>query len=73
MEWEHHKAENIMGFRDNAYRSLMTGTMSADASHDMARGDGRFHGKLPQDQVMRGKPAPCRLPSVMSLVGSSLH
>lgn len=28
MEWEHHKAENIMGFRDNAYRSLMTGTMS---------------------------------------------
>jgi len=28
MEWEHHKAEDIMGFRDNAYRSLMTGTMS---------------------------------------------
>ncbi|MDB5523012.1 MAG: flavin-binding monooxygenase-like family protein [Rhizobium sp.] len=28
MEWEHHKGENIMGFRDNAYRSLMTGTMS---------------------------------------------
>lgn len=28
MEWEHHKAENIMGFRDNAYRSLMTGTLS---------------------------------------------
>jgi trimethylamine monooxygenase len=28
MEWEHHKAENIMGFRDNGYRSLMTGTMS---------------------------------------------
>ena len=28
MEWEHHKAENIMGFRDNAYRSLMTGTMA---------------------------------------------
>ena len=28
MEWEHHKAENIMGFRNNAYRSLMTGTMS---------------------------------------------
>ncbi len=28
MEWEHHKHENIMGFRDNAYRSLMTGTMS---------------------------------------------
>ena len=27
MEWEHHKHENIMGFRDNAYRSLMTGTM----------------------------------------------
>jgi trimethylamine monooxygenase len=27
MAWEHHKAENIMGFRDNAYRSLMTGTM----------------------------------------------
>ena len=28
MEWEHHKVENIMAFRDNAYRSLMTGTMS---------------------------------------------
>ena len=28
MEWEHHKMENIMGFRNNAYRSLMTGTMS---------------------------------------------
>ena len=28
MEWEHHKHEDIMGFRDNAYRSLMTGTMS---------------------------------------------
>jgi len=28
MEWEHHKAENIMGFRNNSYRSLMTGTMS---------------------------------------------
>ena len=27
MEWEHHKHENIMGFRDNAYRSLMTGNM----------------------------------------------
>ena len=28
MEWEHHKVEDIMGFRDNAYRSLMTGTMA---------------------------------------------
>jgi trimethylamine monooxygenase len=28
MEWEHHKMENIMGFRNNAYRSLMTNTMS---------------------------------------------
>ncbi|NEK16166.1 NAD(P)-binding domain-containing protein [Rhizobium leguminosarum] len=28
MEWEHHKAHNIMGFRDHAYRSLMTGNMS---------------------------------------------
>ena len=28
MEWEHHKAEDIMGFRNNAYRSLMTGNMS---------------------------------------------
>lgn len=28
MEWEHHKHENIMGFRDNSYPSLMTGTMS---------------------------------------------
>ncbi|MBL0374099.1 NAD(P)/FAD-dependent oxidoreductase [Rhizobium sp. KVB221] len=28
MQWEHHKAEDIMGFRNNSYRSLMTGTMS---------------------------------------------
>ena len=25
--WEHHKVENIMGFRNNAYRSVMTGNM----------------------------------------------
>lgn len=25
MAWEHHKHANIMGFRDNAYPSLMTG------------------------------------------------
>jgi len=28
MEWEHHKHEDIMGFRNHAYRSLMTSTMS---------------------------------------------
>jgi len=28
MEWEHHKVEDIMSFRDHAYRSLMTGTMA---------------------------------------------
>ncbi|WP_040485367.1 NAD(P)-binding domain-containing protein [Lutibaculum baratangense] len=28
MEWEHHKHEDIMGFRNNSYASLMTGTMS---------------------------------------------
>lgn len=28
VEWEHHKVEDIMRFRDNSYRSLMTGTMS---------------------------------------------
>jgi trimethylamine monooxygenase len=28
MEWEHHKAEDIMAFRNHSYRSLMTGTMS---------------------------------------------
>jgi trimethylamine monooxygenase len=28
MEWEHHKHEDIMGFRNNSYRSLMTGNMS---------------------------------------------
>ena len=28
MEWEHHKEANIMGFRDNGYRSVMTGTMA---------------------------------------------
>ncbi len=25
MQWEHHKHDDIMGFRNNAYRSLMTG------------------------------------------------
>ncbi len=28
MEWEHHKHENIMEFRNNAYRSLITGSQS---------------------------------------------
>jgi len=28
VQWEHHKEEDIMRFRDNSYRSLMTGTMS---------------------------------------------
>lgn len=28
LEWKHHKKENIMTFRDHAYRSLMTGTLS---------------------------------------------
>lgn len=27
LEWEHHKHEDIMGFRNNAYRSLITGNM----------------------------------------------
>ena len=27
IEWEHHKHDDIMGFRNNAYKSLMTGTM----------------------------------------------
>ena len=26
--WEHHKHDDILSFRDNAYRSLMTGTMA---------------------------------------------
>ncbi len=28
LEWKHHKKENIMTFRDHAYASIMTGTMS---------------------------------------------
>ncbi len=28
MEWEHHKHEDIIGFRDNSYRSVMTGAMA---------------------------------------------
>ena len=28
LEWEHHKHENVMTFRDHAYRSVMTGKMS---------------------------------------------
>ncbi|SNT12978.1 NAD(P)-binding domain-containing protein [Tropicimonas sediminicola] len=27
-EWKAHKAENIMGFRDNCYKSVITGTMA---------------------------------------------
>lgn len=27
-EWKHHKAENIMAFRDNSYKSVITGTMA---------------------------------------------
>jgi trimethylamine monooxygenase len=30
MEWEHHKHEDIMGFRNNSYKSIMTETMSPD-------------------------------------------
>ncbi len=40
MEWEHHKHEDIMGFRNNSYRLLMTGTTSAEASPALGRGDG---------------------------------
>ena len=28
MEWEHHKAEDIMGFRNHTYKSVITGHMS---------------------------------------------
>lgn len=28
IEWEHHKRQDIMGFRDQVYRSLMTGTVA---------------------------------------------
>eukprot|EP01031_Cornospumella_fuschlensis_P053025 gene53025-64772_t len=28
LHWKHDKAENIMGYRDKSYRSLMTGTLS---------------------------------------------
>lgn len=28
LEWEDHKHDNIMGFRDNSYKSVMTGIMS---------------------------------------------
>ena len=28
MQWEHHKMDDIMGFRNNCYRSVMTGNMS---------------------------------------------
>lgn len=27
-EWKQHKVDNIMGFRDNSYKSLLTGTMA---------------------------------------------
>ena len=53
MEWEHHKMENIMGFRDNAYRSLMTGTMAPKHHTKWMGGDGRFAGELSADEVRR--------------------
>ena len=28
VEWKQHKVNDIMGFRDNSYKSLMTGTMA---------------------------------------------
>jgi len=28
MEWKKHKAKNIMAFRDNSYRSVITGSMA---------------------------------------------
>ncbi len=43
--------DDIMGFRNNAYRSLMTGTMSP-ASHAVEGGHGRLHGRLSADQVV---------------------
>ena len=27
-QWKKHKSENIMGFRDNAYKSVITGSMA---------------------------------------------
>ena len=30
MEWEHHKHDDIMSFRNNGYKSLMTGTMAPE-------------------------------------------
>jgi trimethylamine monooxygenase len=27
-EWEHHKMENILTYRDKSYRSVLTGTMA---------------------------------------------
>ncbi|MFC5122567.1 hypothetical protein ACFPRL_03645 [Pseudoclavibacter helvolus] len=29
LEWKHDKAEDIMGYRDRAYRSVMTGTIAS--------------------------------------------
>jgi trimethylamine monooxygenase len=28
LEWEHHKHDDIMGYRNNSYKSLMTGTVA---------------------------------------------
>ena len=28
LQWEHHKHEDIMGFRNNSYKSVMTGTQN---------------------------------------------
>jgi trimethylamine monooxygenase len=28
MEWEHHKHDDIMGYRNNSYKSIMTGNVA---------------------------------------------
>jgi hypothetical protein len=46
LHWKHDKAENIMGYRDKSYRSLMTGTQSPPP-HPVAACPGRLHGGVP--------------------------
>jgi trimethylamine monooxygenase len=40
IEREHHKHQDIMGFRNDSYRLAMTGARSTEVSPALARGDG---------------------------------
>ena len=52
-EWEHHKVEDILTYRDQAHPSVLTGTHVAGASYALDGGAGRFAGSFPRQAVRR--------------------